>query len=380
MVAQRSRIFLSAPHMSGREMGYIREAFETNYIAPAGPLLNRFEERFATYTGIPHAVAVATGTAAIHLALKCIDVSPGDEVWASTLTFIGGLVPIVHDRLTPVFFDSDEESWNLDPDLLEEEMKAAAKRNKLPKVVIPTDIYGQSCDLDRILEICGHYGVAVISDSAEAVGTRYKDRHAGDGAFVACYSFNGNKIITTSGGGMCATHDAKTAARIRYLSTQARQPVVHYEHTEAGFNYRLSAVCAAIGLGQMEVLDERVARRRAIFRRYQRLLGQLPGIGFMPEAPYGRATHWLSVITFDAKKFGIDREAIRLELEKANIETRPAWKPMHLQPVFAGARAVGGRVAEHIFQNALCLPSGSAMSDDDVDMIVEVIAGLGGRV
>jgi dTDP-4-amino-4,6-dideoxygalactose transaminase len=373
-------MFLSAPHMSGREMVYVQEAFETNYIAPAGPLLSRFEERFAFYTGIPHAVALASGTAAIHLALKCVDLAPGDEVWASTLTFIGGLVPIVHDRLTPVFFDSDVTSWNLNPDLLEEEMMRAAKRNKLPKVIIPTDIYGQSCDLDRILEISGRYGVTVISDSAEAVGTHYKNRHAGDGAFIACYSFNGNKIITTSGGGMCASHDARAIARIRYLSTQARQPVAHYEHTEAGFNYRLSAVCAAIGLGQLEVLDERVSRRRAIFDRYKRGLSRLPGIDFMPEAPYGRGTRWLTVMTVDAQQFGMDRETIRLELEKANIESRPAWKPMHLQPVFAGARHVGGEVSEHIFFDALCLPSGSSLSDSDVDRVCEIVTELHSRV
>lgn len=379
MSGEHKRIFLSAPHMSGRELGYVHETFEANYVAPAGPLLNRFEEVFATCTGIPHTVAVSSGTAAIHLALKCIDLAPGDEVWASTLTFIGGLSPIVHDRLTPVFFDSDRASWNLDPDLLEEAIADAAKRNRLPKVVLPTDIYGQSCDLDRILEICGRHGVAVISDSAEAVGTRYKDRHAGDGALIACYSFNGNKIITTSGGGMCASHDAKMIERIRYLSTQARQPVIHYEHTEAGFNYRLSAVCAAIGLGQLEVLDERVSRRRAIFDRYRHLLGELPGISFMPEAPYGRGTRWLSVMMVDAAQFGMGHEAIRLELEKFNIEARPAWKPMHKQPVFANARHVGGAVAEQIFRDAICLPSGSSMTDGQVDFIAGIIANLAAK-
>jgi dTDP-4-amino-4,6-dideoxygalactose transaminase len=362
--------------MSGHELPYVHETFAANYVAPAGPLLSRFEEAFAAYTGIPHTVAVSSGTAAIHLALKCIDLSPGDEVWASTLTFIGGLAPVVHDRLVPVFFDSDWASWNMDPGLLEEEMTAAAKRNRLPKAVIPTDIYGQSCDLDRILEICGRYGVSVILDSAEAVGARYKDRHAGDGAFVACFSFNGNKIITTSGGGMCASHDAAMIDRIRYLSTQARQPVVHYEHTEAGFNYRLSAVCAAIGLGQMEVLDERVARRRAIFDRYQRLLGGLPGISFMPEAPYGRCTRWLTVMMIEANSFGADREAIRIALEAVDIEARPAWKPMHRQPLFAGTRHIRGAVSERIFKDALCLPSGSAMTDTQVDRVAEIVIGL----
>jgi dTDP-4-amino-4,6-dideoxygalactose transaminase len=365
--------------MSGRELPYVHETFAANYVAPAGPLLSRFEEAFAAYTHIPHTVAVSSGTAAIHLALKCIDLAPGDEIWASTLTFIGGLVPIVHDRLTPVFFDSDRTSWNMDPDLLEEEMAAAARRNRLPKAVIPTDIYGQSCDLDRILEICGRHGVSVISDSAEAVGTHYKGRHAGDGAFIACFSFNGNKIITTSGGGMCASHDPVAMERIRYLSTQARQPVVHYEHTEAGFNYRLSAVCAAIGLGQLEVLDDRVARRRAIFGRYQRLLGNLPGLSFMPEAPFGRGTRWLTVAVIDALAFGNDRETVRLALEAVDIEARPAWKPMHMQPVFAGARHAGGAVSEGIFRDALCLPSGSAVTDDEVDRVAGIVAGLQGR-
>ena len=370
------RLFLSPPHMSGREEAYVKEAFASNYVAPAGPMLEAFEKEFAGYTGIPHAVAVASGTAAIHLALKSLDLSPGDEIWASTLTFIGSVGAAIHERLTPVFFEPDEKSWTLDPELLREELCAAAKRARLPKAVIPTDLYGQACDLDAIVAACREYDVPVICDSAEAMGARYKNRHAGDGAFASAFSFNGNKIITTSGGGMLASHDARIVERARYLSTQARQPAPHYEHTETGFNYRMSNIAAAIGRGQLEVLDARVARRRAIFEAYRARLGRLPGISFMPEAPYGNSTRWLTVIRIDPVLFGRDREAVRLALEAENIESRPVWKPMHLQPAFAGARHAGGDLSARIFADGLCLPSGSAMTDRDVERAAAAIAGL----
>jgi len=374
MTKSSQRLFLSPPHMSGREEAYVKEAFASNYVAPAGPMLEAFEKEFADYTGIPHAVAVASGTAAIHLALKSLDLSPGDEIWASTLTFIGSVGAAIHERLTPVFFEPDETSWALDPALLREELAAAAKRGRLPKAVIPTDLYGQSCDLDAIVSHCREYDVPVICDCAEAMGTRYRNRHAGDGAFVAAFSFNGNKIITTSGGGMLASHDKRIVDRARHLSTQARQPVPHYEHIEVGFNYRMSNIAAAIGRGQLEVLDERVARRRAIFEKYREQLGHLPGISFMPEAAYGRSTRWLTVIRIDASSFGADREKVRLALEAQNIEARPVWKPMHLQPVFAGARHAGGDLGTRIFADGLCLPSGSAMTDGDVERVSAIIA------
>jgi dTDP-4-amino-4,6-dideoxygalactose transaminase len=369
----KDRLFLSPPHMSGREQGYVEDAFASNYVAPAGPMLGAFEKEFAAYTGIPHAVAVSSGTAAIHLALKSLELNPGDEVWASALTFIGSVAPVVHERLSPVFFDADGDTWTISPQLLTEEFHAAAKRGKLPKAVIPTDLYGQPCDLDAILAISAEYGVPVICDSAEAVGARYKERHAGYGAFATVFSFNGNKIITTSGGGLLASHDERVVDRARYFSTQARQPYVHYEHTEVGYNYRMSNICAAIGRGQLEVLNERVARRREIFELYCRLLKGLPGLSFMPEANYGRSTRWLTVILMDSSEFGADREEIRLALEAENVESRPVWKPMHMQPVFANARHIGGAVAERLFEQGLCLPSGSQMSDDDVERVVAII-------
>jgi len=360
--------------MSGRERVYVEQAFESNYVAPIGPMLDAFEREFAQYTGIPHIAAVSSGTAATHLALKSLDLNRGDEMWAPSLTFVGSIGPTIHDGLRPVFLDVDPISWTLDPNLLAQELRIAARQGRLPKLVIPTDLYGQSCDLDPVVASCREYDVPVLCDSAEALGASYKGRHAGNGAFAAIFSFNGNKIITTSGGGILASHDAKVIERARYLATQAREPVVHYEHTEVGFNYRMSNISAAIGRGQLEVLDERVARRRQIFELYRQRLKDLPGLSFMPEATYGRATRWLTVILLDAEMFGIDREAVRLKLEAANIESRPVWKPMHLQPVFREARHLGGKVSEQLFRDGLCLPSGSQMSDDDVERVAELVA------
>jgi dTDP-4-amino-4,6-dideoxygalactose transaminase len=370
------RLYLSPPHMSGRELDHVHEAFAANQIAPAGPVLQRFEQAFAEYVGIPHTVALASGTAAIHLALRTLEAEAGREVWTSTLTFIGGVGPIHHEQLRPVFFDSDPATWCLDPRLLAAEMAEAADEDRLPAAVIPTDLFGQSADLDAILAVCNPYGVPVIADSAEAVGARYHGHHAGRGAWATAYSFNGNKIITTSGGGLLASEDRSLIERVRYLSTQARQPVAHYEHIDVGYNYRMSSIVAAIGLGQLEVIEDRVAARRRIFEWYRQALDGLPGIAFMPEAAYGTGTRWLTVITVDPASFGADREAIRLALEAVNIESRPVWKPMHLQPVFAGARRIGGAVAEGIFADGLCLPSGSAMSEADVARVGAIIRSL----
>ena len=366
--------------MSGKELAHIEEAFATNYVAPAGPMLEAFESRLAAYTGIPHVVVVSSGTAAMHLALKALPLVRGDEIWASTLTFIGSVGPAIQEGLVPVFIDADSESWTMDTALLAEELRKAAKSGRLPKAVIPTDIYGQSCDLDRICSLCAEYGIPVICDSAEAMGARYKNRHAGDGAFAAVFSFNGNKIITTSGGGALASHDPKVIAHARYLATQARAPVVHYEHSDVGFNYRMSNICAAIGIGQLEVLDERVGLRRRIFELYRERLGGLPGISFMPEAGYGRATRWLSVMLIDESQFGASRESVRLMLEAENIESRPVWKPMHMQPVFQGARHVGGKISEKFFEDGLCLPSGSQMSEEQVDRVAGLIRRAGRSV
>ncbi len=368
------RIFLSPPHLSAGERRYVEEAFDSNYVAPAGPMIARFEQDFAAYTGIPHVVAVSSGTAALHLALYDLGVEPADEIWASTLTFIGSIGAAIHQRLTPVFFEPEGASWNLDPNLLAEALEIAARHGRLPRAVIPTDLYGQSCDLDAIVGHCQRFDVPVICDSAEAVGARYRNRHAGDGALVAAFSFNGNKIITTSGGGVLASRDKALIDRARYLSTQARRPFVHYEHTEVGFNYRMSNISAAIGVGQLEALEARVDRRRAIFVHYRERLGKLPGISFMPEAGYGRATRWLTVVRINSETFGADRSTVMKALEAENIESRPVWKPMHSQPVFADARHVGGTLSEEIFADGLCLPSGSSMCDSDVERVVAVFA------
>ena len=378
--------------MSGKELQFVHEAFDSNYIAPLGPQVDAFEREFAEKVVIPYAVAVASGTAAMHLALRILGVEQGDEVIASTLTFIGGVTPILFQDATPVFIDSDKTSWNMDPEILAEELESYKKRGKLPKAVVPTDLYGSCADLDRIMEICAPYDIPVVTDSAEALGATYKDRHAGAGAKAAVFSFNGNKIMTTSGGGMLVSDDEDLIDQARFLSQQARDPAPHYEHSTFGYNYRMSNIVAAIGRGQLRVLDDRVEAKRRIFAYYQEKLGNIPGIEFIPEAPYGRSNRWLTVILITPEEFGIDREAIQQALEEENIEARPVWKPMHMQAVFdcgsgfrvqgleAGqnkkrykARIVGGKLAEDLFNRGLCLPSGTAMKEKDLDRVISVI-------
>ena len=370
------RLFLSPPHLTGLELEEVRAAFASNYIAPIGPALARFEAEFKAYTGFPHAVALTSGTAATHLALRHLDIGPGDEVWAASLTFIGSVGPVVHERATPVFLDSDEKTWTLDPDLLEEALLGAARTGRLPKAIIPTDLYGQSCDLDRIVALGEAHGVPVICDSAEAMGATYKGRHAGRGAWAAVFSFNGNKIMTTSNGGMLASDDEALIEHARKLSQQAREPAAHYEHLEVGYNYRLSNLLAAVGLGQLATLDQRVSRRRAIFECYRARLGGVPGVSFMPEAAYGHANRWLTVLLLDSEAFGATSEDVRLALEARDIESRPIWKPMHLQPVFRDAPRFGGGVSEGLFARGLCLPSGTAMTDAQLDAVSEIVASV----
>ena len=372
--AKPARLFLSPPHMSGRELALIEEAFASNYVAPLGPMVDAFEREFAAYTGIPHALALASGTAALHLALRGVGVGPGDGVIAATLTFIGNVAPVAYLGAEPVFLDVDPATWTLDVALLAGELERAAARGRLPKAVVPTDLYGQSSDLDAILEVCTPHGVPVIADTAEAMGARYKGRMAGVGAAAAAFSFNGNKIITTSGGGMLASHDPDLIAEARFLSQQARDPAPHYQHSTVGYNYRLSNILAAIGRAQLAVVEERVRQRRAIFAAYRERLGHLPGLTFMPEAAYGRSNRWLSVILIDPEAFGRDRERVRLALEAENIEARPVWKPMHLQPVFRNARRVGGAVSERLFERGLCLPSGTQMDEEDLARVAAAVA------
>src|SRR5690606_38293769 len=307
------------------------------------------------------------------LALKLVGVGPGDPVFVSTLTFSASVNPIVYLGGVPVLVDSERTSWNIDPLLLAEGIERFVREGRPPKAVVPVHLYGQSADMDPILDVCGRHGIPVVEDAAEALGATYKGRAPGTLGKAGVFSFNGNKIITTSGGGMLVSDDEALIARARKLATQARDPAPHYQHSEIGYNYRLSNVLAGIGLGQLEVLEDRVAARRANFNFYQQALGDLEGIEFMPEAPWGRHTRWLTTLTIDPDAFGATREDVRLALEAADIEARPVWKPMHLQPVFAGCEVIGGNVSEELFEKGLCLPSGSNLSESDLQRVVDVI-------
>ena len=357
-------------------MAFVQEAFESGWIAPLGPQVEAFEQEFAAKVGAKHALALSSGTAAIHLGLVHLGVGPGDEVLVSTLTFAASANPVVYQGARPVFIDSESPSWNMDPNLLEDALRQKARRGKLPKAIIVVHLYGQAANMDAILDLAARYGVPVFEDAAEALGATYQGRSPGTLGVAGAFSFNGNKIITTSGGGMLISDDAEFIAHARKLATQAREPAPHYEHREIGYNYRLSNILAAIGRGQLRVLDERVRRKREIFEHYRRALGDLPGLDFMPEAPWGRANRWLTVITIDPSAFGATREDLRLALEEANIEARPVWKPLHLQPVYRTAEVFGGAVAEDLFARGLCLPSGTAMSDADVDRVVRVVRAV----
>lgn len=367
------RLHLSPPHMGALEEAFVADAFASNWIAPLGPHVDAFEHEFCTAVGVPYAVALSSGTAALHLALRLAGVGAGDEVLVSTLTFCASVNPIIYLGARPVFIDSERRSWNMDPDLLAETLAARAALGRLPRAVIVVHLYGQSADLEAILAICERYDVPLIEDAAEALGAAYRGRAPGTFGLAGVFSFNGNKIITTSGGGMLVTADRALAAAARRLATQARDRAPHYEHSEVGYNYRLSNVLAAIGRGQLRVLEDRVAARRRNFERYTEALADLPGIAFMPEASWGRHTRWLTCATVTPDGFGADRETVRCALEAANIEARPVWKPMHQQPVFAGCERIGGAVAEDLFARGICLPSGSNMTVDDLERVITCI-------
>lgn len=371
------RIWLSRPHMSGRERDHVSEAFDSNFIAPLGPKLVEFEASVSDYLGGGfHCVGLSSGSAALHLALRIIGVGSGDEVWISSMTFAGGIFPVLYMGAVPVFFDLNPASWTVDVDRLANCLDAAARRGKLPKAIVPTDLYGQSVDLDPLEALAARYGIKLIVDSAESLGANYRNgRKCGTGGDAAILSFNGNKIITTSGGGMLVTRRADYAEQARFLSTQARDPAPHYEHSTYGYNYRLSNICAAIGVGQMEVLNDRVRTRRAVFSRYKNALA-LPGIAFMPEPEGYRSTRWLTAITVDPAASGVTAEQIRLKLMEYQIESRPLWKPMHMQPLFSGATYHGSGVDEGMFANGLCLPSGSDMTEAEQDEVIAHIQAL----
>ncbi len=369
----KSRIFLSPPHMGSVELAFIEEAFRTNFIAPVGPHVDAFEREFTERFGFKHAAAVSSGTAAIHLSLRLLGVKPGDEIVCSTFTFAASANPILYEQAKPVFIDSDEATWNMDPLLLEAWLDGRAKIGRIPKAVIAVDLYGQCADMERIAAVCKKHGVALIEDAAEALGATFAGRPAGSFGKTGIFSFNGNKIITTSGGGMLVSDDGELIKKARFLATQARDAAQHYQHTQLGFNYRMSNVLAGIGRAQIQVLPERVEARRRNFARYHEGLGDLPGLVFMPEAPRSYSNRWLTCMTIDPTLAGISCEQVRRALEEENIEARLTWKPLHLQPVFAECETVGGKVSERLFNHGLCLPSGSAMTEDDCERVIDVV-------
>lgn len=370
---QVSRIYLSPPHVGADERRLLLEAFDSNWIAPLGPHVDAFEREIAQYVGVGHAVALSSGTAALHLALHVLGVGPGDSVVTSTLTFAATAFAVRYVGAEPVFVDSERRSWNMDPALLEEELREAAARGRPPKAVVVVDLYGQCADYSAIRKTCAQYGIPLVEDAAEALGATHEGSAAGSLGALGAFSFNGNKIITTSGGGMLVSNEARYVEAARSLATQARDPAPHYQHSRIGYNYRMSNLLAAIGRAQLGVLDARIARRRAINAAYRELLGELPGIEFLPEAPWGRSNCWLTCVLVEPAQAGTDRETIRLALEAQDIEARPVWKPMHRQPVFAGCRVRGGSVADDLFERGLCLPSGSAMTDAEVHRVASIV-------
>jgi len=367
------RVYLSPPDVGEDERTLLLDAFDSNWIAPVGPHVDAFENEFAAAVGAPYAVALSSGTAALHLALLLLDVRPGDEVIVPTLTFVASANAVSYAGATPVFVDSSPTTWNLDPALVAALLEDRARQGKTPKALIAVDLYGQCADYEPLDRICADSGVLTVEDAAEALGATYRGRSAGTFGNVGIFSFNGNKIITTSGGGMLVTDDGDWARRARHLATQARDAAVHYEHSNIGFNYRMSNLLAAVGRGQLRGLVAKVARRREIFSRYSQELGSLPGISFMPEASYGTSSRWLTVALVDAESFGSTRDDLIVLLERENIEARPAWKPMHLQPVYRGAECYGGEVAASIFAQGICLPSGSSLSEPDQMRVIELL-------
>jgi len=367
------RIYLSPPHLDGRERELLLQAFDSNWITTLGPEVDAFEQDICALTGLGHAAALSSGTAALHLALLMLGVGPGDDVLCSDLTFVASANAVVYVGASPVFIDSERSSWNMDPGLLEGELRDYRKRGRMPKAAIVVDLYGQCADYGRILGICADHGVPVIEDAAEALGATYRGRPAGNFGVMGVFSFNGNKIITTSGGGMLVSNDPEYVRRAKFLSTQARDRAPHYQHSQIGYNYRMSNLLAAVGRGQLARLPEKIARREEIESYYRAGLAGVPGIEFMPFAGEGKPNHWLTVILIDQASFGADREAVRLALEAENVESRPVWKPMHLQPLFEGRRTRGGDISAEIFDKGLCLPSGTALSASDLERIIEVV-------
>ncbi len=372
-VASSPRLFLSPPDIGPAEKQFVDEAFATNWVAPAGPHLTAFEQEMCAASGAAAAVAVSSGTAALHLAVRLAGVRSGDEVLCSTFTFVASANPILYEGGRPVFVDAESGSWNMDPALLAEALDRRARQGRLPRAIIVTDIYGQCADWDPILEAAGRHGVTVIEDAAEAVGATYRGRWAGTFGAIGVYSFNGNKILSTSGGGMVVSGDRALVDRAHMLATQARELAPHYEHAQLGYNYRLSNVLAGIGRGQLAWLGQRIERRRQIFASYQAALGDLPGVEFSPELEGRRSTRWLTCLTVDPAVSCTSRDEVLAALEADNIEARPLWKPLHMQPLYRGTECIGGAVSEELFARGLCLPSGSNMTEADLQRVVRAV-------
>jgi UDP-N-acetylbacillosamine transaminase len=361
----KDRIFLSPPHMGGKEQGYITEVFESNYIAPLGAFVNRFEESIRDYTDAKYSLALSSATAGLHLALKVLGVGQGDYVLASSFTFIGSVNAILYQNAQPIFVDSDA-SWNISPKLLKKAIQSAPKK---PKALIVTHLYGQLCQIEEIVAICKEENICLIEDAAESLGASFKNKQSGTFGDLGVYSFNGNKILTTSGGGILISDNKEWIEKAKFLSTQAKEDFLHYEHKEVGYNYRMSNVLAAIGVAQMEVLGERVDRRREIFKRYTEELSDIEEIAFMPEIKESRGTRWLTTLTLNKT----NPQKVIDALENQNIESRPLWKPMHMQPLFKDAIVITDGTSQRLFETGICLPSGSSMSDGDVVRVCHII-------
>ncbi len=367
------RIYLSPPHMSGEELKFVIDAFESNWIAPLGPHVDAFEKEVASYIGVKHAAALSSGTAAIHLALILLGVEQGDEVICQSFTFSGSANPIVYQKAVPVFVDSEPQTWNMDPELLEQAIKDGIQKGKKPKAAITVHLYGQPAKLDEIISICHKYEIPLIEDAAEALGSSYKGRKAGSFGDLSILSFNGNKIITTSGGGMLLSDNVSYISEARFLATQARDSAPHYEHSKVGYNYRMSNILAAIGRGQLKYIEQRVEQKRKIFEFYRNRLEQYEGITFQPELNDTKSNRWLTCMVTDPKITKTSHDEIRVLLDKYNIESRPLWKPMHLQPVFKDAPSYCNGFSEKLFSRGLCLPSGTALTESQLDQICSLI-------
>ncbi|SEO68024.1 dTDP-4-amino-4,6-dideoxygalactose transaminase [Paenibacillus sophorae] len=384
MMMANERIFLSPPHMSGREQLYIDEAFDTNWIAPLGPNVDAFEREIAEYTGAGGAVALSSGTAAIHIALRLLGVGPGDRVFCSSFTFVASANPVCYVGAEPVFIDSEPQTWNMSPEALERALEEADLEGRLPKAVIVVHLYGQSAKMKELLALCNRYEVPIIEDAAESLGSTYEGRASGTLGKFGIYSFNGNKIITTSGGGMIVSDDEEALTKARFLATQARDQAPHYQHSVMGYNYRLSNLLAGVGRAQLLVLDERVEARRAVFENYREAFEGLKGVEFMPELPDTRSNRWLTTLTIDEEETGVKISHLLKALADGNIEARPLWKPLHLQPIFENALFYPHSetlcVSEQLFQSGICLPSGSSMTLEQQQRVINCVQRSLGKV